>query len=228
MVIPYNQLPENLQNDDVKQYHTILSERPISLWGKRLFDVIVSVILIVLLGPVMLVLAYLIRRDSDGPAIFRQERVTQYNRTFKIYKFRTMSVEQKRDASQLTSVNDARITPIGQKLRRLRLDELPQLFNVLKGEMSFVGTRPEVKRFVDHYTDEMKATLLLPAGITSDASIHFKDEDQMLAGAEDADKVYIEEILPLKMKYNLEMLQRFSILYDFTVMFKTVYYVIRK
>ena len=170
----------------------------------------------------MLIIALLIKADSHGPVFFRQERVTQYGRTFRIFKFRTMVDGADRKGSLVTVGNDSRITRMGQLLRKIRLDELPQLINVLTGDMTFVGTRPEVRKYVEAYTDEMNATLLLPAGITSRASIRYKDEDELLDGADDVDKVYTQEVLPGKMAYNLESIKGFSCISELATMFETV------
>lgn len=220
-------LPQNMQNEAVKEYYDILTKRAFSLAIKRLFDVVVAAIMLILVSPVLLILAVWIKLDSQGPVFFRQERITQYGRVFRIYKFRTMVNNADKIGSQVTVGNDSRITKVGAKIRKLRLDELPQLINVLLGDMSFVGTRPEVKKYVDAYTDEMYATLLLPAGITSEASIRYKDEDELLAGAADVDKVYIEQVLPGKMKYNLDAVRKFSFIGDIMTMFRTVIAVLK-
>jgi lipopolysaccharide/colanic/teichoic acid biosynthesis glycosyltransferase len=154
--------------------------------------------------------------------MFRQERVTKYGRRFKIFKFRTMVVNAESLGTMVTTDSDSRVTRIGRKLRKYRLDELPQVFNVLSGSMTVVGTRPEVPKYVDMYEDKYYATLLLPSGITSLASIMYKDEEKLLASTEDADKVYVETILPEKMKYNLEYTEHFSFGSDVKLMFKTV------
>lgn len=220
-------LPQYMQNDAVKEYYDILAKRAGSLVIKRLFDIVVSAVMLILVSPVLLILAVWIKVDSQGPVFFRQERITQYGRVFRIFKFRTMVNNADKIGSQVTVGNDSRITKVGAKIRKLRLDELPQLINVLLGDMSFVGTRPEVKKYVDAYTDEMYATLLLPAGITSEASIRYKDEDELLAGATDVDKVYIEQVLPGKMKYNLDAVKKFSFVGDIVTMFRTVIAVLR-
>lgn len=141
---------------------------------------------------------------------------------FKIYKFRTMVTDAEKLGSQVTSDNDARVTRVGKKIRSCRLDELPQLFNIIKGDMSFVGTRPEVPRYVKQYTPEMYATLLLPAGVTSKASICFKDEDTMLKNTSNVDETYVKEVLPEKMKYNLEEIRQYKFINDILTMIKTV------
>ena len=211
-----------MQNDAVREYYDILEKRTSSLAVKRLFDIVVSAILLIVVSPVLLILAIWITLDSQGPVFFRQARITQYGRVFRIFKFRTMVNNADKIGSQVTVGNDSRITKVGAKIRKLRLDELPQLINVLLGDMSFVGTRPEVKKYVDAYTDEMYATLLLPAGITSEASIRYKDEDELLAGAENVDKVYVEQVLPGKMKHNLEAVKKFSFVGEIATMFRTL------
>lgn len=223
----WEELPQYMQNNAVKEYYDILAKRTSSLAIKRLFDIVVSAIMLILVSPVVLILAVWIKVDSQGPVFFRQARITQYGRVFRIFKFRTMVNNADKIGSQVTVGNDSRITKVGAKIRKLRLDELPQLINVLLGDMSFVGTRPEVKKYVDAYTDEMYATLLLPAGITSEASILYKDEDALLAGAENVDKVYVEQVLPGKMKYNLEAVKKFSFVGDIVTMIRTVIAVLR-
>lgn len=223
----WNDLPVEMRVEPVKKYYEILQHRKGSLIAKRIFDVIVASILVVILSPILLVLSILIKMDSKGPVMFRQVRVTTYGKTFRIFKFRTMVNNADKIGTQVTTKGDARVTRMGKLLRRCRLDELPQLFNVLKGEMSFVGTRPEVEKYVAHYTDEMKATLLLPAGITSWASIEYKDEDKLLESAENADEVYIHQVLPEKMKYNLKAIEKFSFWDDIKTMFATVIAVVK-
>lgn len=195
--------------------------------AKRIFDIIVASLLVVILSPILLLLSILIKIDSPGPVMFRQVRVTTYGKPFRIFKFRTMVNNADKIGTQVTTKGDSRVTRMGKMLRGCRLDELPQLFNVLKGEMSFVGTRPEVEKYVAHYTDEMKATLLMPAGITSRASIEYKDEERLLESAENADEVYIHQVLPEKMKYNLRAIEKFSFWDDIKTMFATVIAVVR-
>lgn len=227
MMRKWDELPKEMQVEPVKKYYEILRRRKGSLIAKRIFDVIVASILVVVLSPILLVLSILIKLDSKGPVMFRQVRVTTYGKTFRIFKFRTMVNNADKIGTQVTTKGDSRVTRMGKLLRGCRLDELPQLFNVLKGEMSFVGTRPEVEKYVAHYTDEMKATLLLPAGITSRASIEYKDEDKLLESAENADEVYIHQVLPEKMKYNLKAIEKFSFWDDIKTMFATVIAVVK-
>lgn len=223
----WDKLPENMKTDAVLPYYEALRRHRAGLIVKRIADILLSSVLIVVLSPVLLVIAVLIKIDSPGPVFYRQVRVTRYNKDFRIFKFRTMIVNADEKGALVTTSNDSRITRVGSKLRKYRLDEFPQLFNVFKGEMSLVGTRPEVRKYVDEYTDEMMATLLLPAGVTSEASIAFKDEDKILAEAEDVDKAYIEEVLPEKMKYNLNGVRYFSLRREFILLFKTVIAVAR-
>ena len=223
----WSELPQNMQSDAVREYYDILNSKTVSLILKRLFDIIVSSVLIVVCSPIMLILAICIKIDSKGPVMFRQRRITTYNRVFRIFKFRTMVNDAEKKGTQVTTNNDPRVTKVGKLIRGCRLDELPQLFNVFLGDMTFVGTRPEVEKYVAAYTDEMMATLLLPAGITSVASIKYKDEERLLEAAENTDEVYINEVLPEKMKYNLEALKNFSFFGDIKIMFQTVFAVLK-
>ena len=218
----WEELPDDIRTDIVRPYYDALSRRKAGLFFKRLFDIFAALDLIILLGIPMLIIAIMIKCDSKGPVFFRQERVTSYGARFRIHKFRTMVNNADKIGSSVTVDNDTRITKVGSKLRNHRLDEFPQLFDVLSGDMSFVGTRPEVVKYVDRYSDEMKATLLMPAGITSIASIEYKDEAELLEKAENADEVYVNEILPSKMKFNLKSVMEFGFFKDIGVLFKTV------
>ena len=193
---------------------------------KRVFDIVVSLIMIILCSPILLIISILIVKDSKGGVFYRQERVTQYGRVFRIFKFRTMVQNADQIGTQVTVSNDSRITKIGSKLRNCRLDELPQLFNIFLGDMTFVGTRPESVHYVKSYTNEMYATLLLPAGVTSEASIEYKDEAELLDQADDVDSVYVNEVLPEKMKYNLNSIKEFSFFKEIATMFRTVFAVL--
>lgn len=227
MLREWNQLPKYMQTDAVRPYYDQLKKKEFSLFLKRIFDIVVSLVLIVLLSPLLLVLSILIVLDSKGGVFYRQERVTQYGRKFRIFKFRTMVADADKIGTQVTVSNDSRITRVGSVIRKYRLDEIPQLFNILLGDMSFVGTRPESTHYVKFYTPEMYATLLLPAGVTSEASIMYKDEADLLDKADDVDKVYIEKVLPGKMRYNLESISNFSFIKEIGTMFKTVLAVMR-
>lgn len=226
LVKSWNELPEYMQNDKVRPYYDSLRNKKIQLILKRIFDICVSLFLIVMLSPILIFFSIWIKVDSDGPVFYRQERITQYGRIFRIFKFRTMVVNADKIGTLVTTKNDSRITHVGEKIRKYRIDEIPQLFNVLSGDMSFVGTRPEVKKYVDQYTDEMYATLLLPAGITSLASIEFKDEDEIIhkhiSKIRNVDEVYVDEVLPRKMELNLTSLKKFNFFNEVGVMIKTV------
>ncbi|MBO5199856.1 MAG: sugar transferase [Clostridia bacterium] len=225
-MLSWEKLPSDLRCEAVRPYYDILKRRVLSRFFKRCFDIFASLLLIILLSPVMLVLAVWIKLDSPGPVFYKSKRVTTYGRDFSIFKFRTMVTDADKKGALITVSGDSRITRVGAKIRHARLDELPQLFNVLAGQMSFVGTRPEVRRYVEAYTDEMKATLLLPAGITSTASINFRDEDEKMAALTEkgltVDEAYIAHILPDKMKYNLDYIKEFGCLRDIIICIKTV------
>lgn len=227
MLKNWNELPEYMRTDEVRPYYDLLKKKKISLFFKRVFDIVVSLIMIILCSPILLIISILIVKDSKGGVFYRQERVTQYGRVFRIFKFRTMVQNADQIGSQVTVSNDSRITKIGSKLRNCRLDELPQLFNIFLGDMTFVGTRPESVHYVKNYTNEMYATLLLPAGVTSEASIEYKDEAELLDQADDVDCVYINEVLPEKMKYNLNSIKEFSFFKEIATMFRTVFAVVR-
>ena len=232
MLKDWNSLPECMQKEEVKKYYRELSGKRLALGAKRFLDVVLALILTVLLSPVMLILAVCIKLDSKGPIFYRQERITQYGRPYRIFKFRTMVADADKQGPLVTRGGDSRITNIGRKLRKCRLDEIPQLFNVLKGDMSFVGTRPEVKKYVDAYSPEMMATLLLPAGITSRTSIAYKNEEDAIdfykmKTGKDTEEIYIQYILPEKMKYNLEYIESFSVLGDLKIMADTALAVIK-
>ena len=230
-MLKWDELPLEMQLSEVEPYYQLVSQRKGSLNLKRCLDFLLALVLLFLSSPLFIVLSIWIKLDSKGPVIYKQERVTQYNRHFKIWKFRTMVTDADKKGSLVTSENDSRITKVGQFIRRVRLDELPQLVNVLKGEMSFVGTRPEVPRYTEQYSPEMMATLLLPAGITSLASINYKDEDaiisQMTAKGMTVDQAYVERVLPEKMHFNLAYLRDFSFIGDIKIMLQTVVEVLK-
>ena len=227
-MISWEKLPSQMQTEAVKPYYEILQKKQISLIFKRLFDIVVSIIMLLILSPVFLVLAIAIKLDSKGPVFYRQVRVTQYGKEFRIFKFRTMVNNADKIGSQVTVGGDNRITRVGKVIRECRLDEIGQLLNILGGSMTFVGTRPEVPKYVEKYTSEMWATLLLPAGVTSEASIRYKDEAALLDAAEDVDATYIQDVLPGKMEYNLRSIQEYSFFKDIETMFQTVFAVVEK
>lgn len=213
--------PDFKDNQEIKKYCDYLGTRGKSLVIKRLFDFTLSFVLVILLSPILFLIAVVIKLDSKGPVFYRQVRVTQFGKRFRIFKFRSMYINQESNSSKVTTKNDSRITRVGKVIRKLKLDELPQLFNVLSGDMTFVGTRPEVVEYVEAYTNEMFSTLLLPAGVTSAASIEFSNEEESIPN-ENPKEFYIENLLPQKMKYNLEYLLKFSFIYDCKLMLQTV------
>lgn len=228
LICKWEKIPEEMRIDAVYPYWKKLRRKNFSLFWKRVFDITVSLLMLILLSLLFLILAIAIKIDSKGPVFYRQERVTQYGKRFRIHKFRTMVANADKIGSQVTVAADSRVTKVGRRIRRLRLDEISQLVDVLSGNMTFVGTRPEVPKYVERYTDEMKATLLLPAGVTSLASIKYKDEDRLLENAEDADETYVNEVLPGKMEYNLQALKKYGFWRDIGMMFRTVGAVLKR
>jgi len=224
----WDHLPEFMRTPEVKPYWDVLNRKRGQLILKRVFDLVVSLILLLILAIPMAIIALLIKKEDPGPALYRQERVTTYGKHFRIHKFRTMVVNADKIGTAVTVGEDPRITKVGKKLRSLRLDELPQVLDVIVGDMSFVGTRPEAVKYVEQYKPEYNATLLMPAGITSEASIRYKDEAKLLDAASDVDKVYMEQVLPEKMKWNLESVKRFRFLREVLTMFRTVFAVLGK
>ena len=228
MLKKWEDLPPEMQCDEVREYYDILKKKQVSLFFKRAFDIAVSLIMLIILSPIFLILAIAIKIDSPGPVFYRQERVTQYGRHFRIFKFRSMVNNADKSGTAVTVKDDCRITRTGRFIRKFRLDEISQLIDVLRGTMTFVGTRPEVPKYVEHYTPEMMATLLLPAGVTSLASIYYKDEAELLDAVDDPDRTYINEVLPGKMEYNLRELREFGFWKQIRVMVKTVGAVFKK
>ena len=228
MLQKWDNLPDFMKIPEVRTYWEILNEKRGQLLLKRIFDLVVSIILLVVLAIPMAVIAVMIKADSDGPVFYRQERVTAYGKHFRIHKFRTMVNNADKIGTAVTIDGDSRITRIGEKLRHLRLDELPQVLDVVSGDMSFVGTRPEAVKYTKRYKPEYYATLLMPAGITSEASIRYKDEDKLLNEEEDLDRIYVERVLPEKMKWNLESIRQFCFLREILTMFHTVAAVLGK
>ena len=227
MLREWEKLPPYMRTEEVRPYYDSLKKKKAGLFCKRLFDVLVASVMFLVLLPVLIIIAFLIVTDSRGGIFYRQERVTQYGRKFKIFKFRTMVANADKIGTQVTVSNDSRVTKVGEKLRKYRLDELPQLINIILGDMTFVGTRPESIYYVKQYTPEMYATLLLPAGVTSEASIKYKDEAELLGKADDVDRVYMEEVLPEKMKYNLLSVRNFGFFREIMIMIRTVIAVVR-
>lgn len=224
----WEELPVFMRTEEVRPYYEALKKKRLSLGLKRMMDLIGGVVLLVILAIPMAIIAVMIKLDSEGPVFYRQERITTYGKHFKIHKFRTMVSNADKIGTAVTVGNDSRITKIGAKLRGCRLDELPQVLDLISGDMSFVGTRPEAVRYLEKYKPEYYATLLLPAGITSEASIRYKDEAKLLEAADDVDRVYIEEVLPGKMKYNLQSIKDFSFIGEIATIFRTVFAVLGK
>ena len=224
----WDEIPEFMRTPEVRPYWEILNNKRSQLALKRAFDLEMALLMLIPLSIPMGIIAIAIKRDSEGPVFYRQERVTSYGKHFKIHKFRTMVSNADKIGSAVTVGNDNRITKIGAKLRGYRLDELPQLFDVISGNMSFVGTRPEAVKYVERYKPEYYATLLMPAGITSEASIRYKDEEKLLNRVDDVDKVYVEDVLPGKMKWNLSSIKHYSFIHDIETMIRTVAAVLGK
>ena len=227
MLRRWEELPEFLRCAEVRPYWEALRKKRGQLLVKRALDLLLATMMLALLLIPMAIIAAWVKLDSKGPVFYRQERVTTYGKRFRIHKFRTMCQNASALGTAVTSGGDPRITKAGKRLRAVRLDELPQVLDVLTGNMSFVGTRPEAVKYVEAYRPEWNATLLLPAGITSECSIRYKDEEKLLAdaaktGSGEVDRVYVEEILPEKMKINLESLRTFSLGNEIRTMIRTV------
>ena len=227
-IVKWEQLPPEMQTAEVRRYYDVLKKKRVSLFFKRAFDIVVSSLMLVMLSPVFLILAIAIKLDSKGPVFYRQVRVTQNNKKFRIFKFRSMVKDADKIGTLVTVDGDARITRVGKLVRKCRLDELCQLIDIFRGTMTFVGTRPEVPKYTEQYTPEMMATLLLPAGVTSMACIYYKDEAELLDAANDPNRTYVEEVLPAKMYYNLKAIEKFSFWGDIKIMFMTVFALLGK
>ena len=228
LIKKWEKLPPELQIEEVRPYWEILRKKNFSLFWKRVFDITVSGIVLLLILPFFLIIAIAIKIDSRGPVFYRQERVTQYGKRFKIFKFRSMVTGADKKGSLVTTNNDVRVTRVGKFIRKCKIDEMSQLIDVFRGMMTFIGTRPEVPKYVDQYKAEYLATLLLPAGVSSMASIMFKDENDMLKDVENADEVYVNQILPIKMKYNLVETKKYGFWRDIKLCAMTVFGVLGK
>lgn len=226
-ILDWEQLPPEMQTESVRKYYDVLKKKKAVLFFKRGFDLIASSVLLVLLSPLFLILAIAIKLDSKGPVFYRQERVTQYGKKFRIHKFRTM-VQNADKGAHVTVAHDCRVTRVGKMIRKCRMDEIAQLLDVLMGTMTLVGVRPESPKYVVDYTNEMMATLLLPAGVTNLTSIYYKDEEKLLEGVENPDRVYVEKILPCKMYYNLKGIEQIGFWSDIKVLLMTVLAVLGK
>ena len=205
----------------------VLKRRRGRLALKRAMDIAISGAALCVLWPVLLLIALAIVIDDPGPVFYRQVRVGRGGKEFRIFKFRTMVVDADRKGLQITVGRDSRITHMGALLRKTKLDELAQLLNVFLGQMSFVGPRPEVPRYVAMYTPYQRQVLLVRPGITDYASIAYRTENDLLAGAEDPERMYVEEIMPAKLELNMKYLRRVSPLEDIRLIFMTIAAVIR-
>ena len=220
----FDELPERFQNEAVRKYYDILKKKRVSLFFKRVFDFVIALIIFIVLLPLNLVVGVLVKCTSEGPVFYRQVRIGRYGKPFRIFKFRTMVQNADKIGAQLTvGERDPRITKIGHFLRKTRLDEFAQVINILLGQMCLVGARPEVPKYVEQYSDEMMATLLLAPGISGEASLEFKDENELLAQADDFEQCYITQVLPEKMRINLEYLTKLSVWYDFKLLVRTFF-----
>ena len=195
---------------------------------KRLSDIFFSLIAIIISSPIMLVVALLIKHEDGGPVFFRQQRIGIYGKPFTMYKFRSMEVQApEKEKSEWTTKRDPRVTPIGRVIRKTSIDEMPQLFNVLRGDMSFVGPRPEVQEYTDLYTEEQRQVFLVRPGITGVASIRYRNENDLLAASDDPNRTYIQEILPEKLRLDLSYIPRAGVVQDIALIFETLAVVIR-
>lgn len=222
LITKYSELPPKMQNEATKKCCETLLAKKGTLLAKRIIDFTVCLLIFIVVSPIFLIICLLIKLTSKGPVFFKQERVGRDMKSFKILKFRTMVKDADKKGIALTTGNDSRITPFGAFLRKINMDEMPQLLNVIKGDMSIIGTRPEVWQYVNVYTDAMLATLLLYPGMVSIASIHYKNENDLLTGISDVEKTYIEKILPDKMRYNIDYLKNISVSGDFRILIKTI------
>lgn len=189
---------------------------------KRIFDLICSTLGLILLSPVLIGIAIKIKTGSDGPVFFKQVRVGKESKEFEILKYRTMVVDAEKLGKQITVGNDNRITKIGAFLRKYKLDELPQLINVFKGDMSLVGPRPEVPRYVQLYNEEQRKVLDVKPGITDLASIRYRDENELLGGVANPEEFYINTIMPDKLALNLHYINRNNVFFDIYIILKTI------
>ncbi|MBD7916135.1 sugar transferase [Clostridium sp. Sa3CUN1] len=189
---------------------------------KRVFDFIVSLIGIIILSPIFIIVSIAIKVDSKGSILFLQKRVGQYGKEFNIYKFRTMVTDAEKLGKQITVGKDNRITRVGSFLRKFKIDELPQLFNVLKGDMSLVGPRPEVPKYVSLYNEEQRKVLDVRPGITDIASLRYKDENDILGKVDNPEEYYINVIMKDKLKLNLEYIEKNNVFFDIYLIIKTI------
>ena len=216
------------ENAGVVDFDALMKKKKAALFFKRCFDITASFFGILFLLIPFAVVAVAVKCSSRGPVFFRQVRVGKNGRKFRIYKFRTMVADAEKKGMQITVGGDSRVTGIGRVLRKTKVDELPQLFNVFAGQMSFVGPRPEVPHYVDMYSDYQKNVLRIKPGITELASIVYRDENDVLAKSEDPERTYIEEIMPEKIKLNMQYMQKMNVFYDIYLIFRTFAAVLKR
>lgn len=216
------------ENAGVVDFDALMKKKKAALFFKRCFDVTASFFGILFLLIPFAAVAVAVKCSSRGPVFFRQVRVGKNGREFRIYKFRTMVADAEKKGMQITVGGDSRVTGIGRVLRKTKVDELPQLFNVFAGQMSFVGPRPEVPHYVDMYSDYQKNVLRIKPGITELASIVYRDENDVLAKSEDPERTYIEEIMPEKIKLNMQYMQKMNVFYDIYLIFRTFAAVLKR
>ena len=218
----WNKLPKYMQNNEVELIYDSLKKKFFYRFIKRLFDFFASLFLFVLLLLPSLLIAIIIPLTSKGSPIFKQERVGRYGKSFIIFKFRTMKIGSEQ-SGQITSKNDSRVTKFGKFLRKTHIDEFPQLLNVLVGQMSFVGTRPEVPMFLEYYRPIWMATLLMRPGITSTSAIVNTNESEKIAVKENKNEYYVNTLMPQKMEMNINDLRNCGLFYDIKIMWRTVF-----
>lgn len=196
-------------------------------YGKRVFDLLISIPSIIILLPVFIIIAALIKLESSGPIVFSQERIGRYGRPFRIYKFRTMVKNAPEIGTSITSANDPRITKVGKFLRKFKIDEILQIINVIKGDMSIIGPRPEIKKYIDMFKEDYKEILRIRPGMTDYASITFRNEEEFLSKFSNIEEGYIKEVLPQKIELYKRYLKDMSLITDVKIFFKTIWKVLR-
>lgn len=217
----------NTQSECIAKYRAIVERKRVYLFFKRAFDTVVSALLICCLSPVLIVTALAVGLTSRGGVFFTQRRVGLNGRIFKIIKFRTMVPKAASMGREITVGDDKRVTAVGRFIRRIRLDELPQFFNVLTGDMSLIGPRPEVEHYVNQYDDAEQATLLVRPGLSCRASLLFADEAKLLAAQPDPEKYYVNIIMKQKAQLNLEYIENMSFAEDIKTFFATIAHVFK-
>lgn len=226
--LEFNRSLSNKKRISFQYIDDILKNKGVQFFLKRGFDIIASFIGLIILSPIFLIIACFIKLNSKGPVFFKQIRIGKNGKRFRIFKFRTMVVDAEKQGMQITVGRDSRITKVGHFLRKSKIDELPQLINILIGNMSFVGPRPEVPKYVQMYNENQKSILKVRPGITDVASIEYRNENALLAQSKNPEETYVKEIMPRKLELNLEYLRKLSIIYDVKLILKTLYVVIKQ